>query len=56
MKNIGIEFTLMEEGQKVPPDWTKASGHIIFDVNMDLTRKSRWGKDVHHTNDPTTST
>ena len=45
----------MEEGQKDPPVWTKASGHIIFDVNMDFTRKARWMKDGHRNPGPNTS-
>ena len=37
MKNIVIMFNFMEEGQKSPQGWTKASGHIIFDANMYFT-------------------
>ena len=39
----------------LPPGWFKASGHIIFDVKMDFTRKARWVKDGHKTPDSTTS-
>ena len=33
----------------------KSSGHWMFDVEMNFTRKSRWVKDGHRTPDPTTS-
>ena len=38
-----------------PPRWRNASGHFIFDVQMDFTRKARWVKYGHRTPDPTTS-
>ena len=36
----------------VPPGYVQSSGHIIFDVKMDFTRKSRWIKDGHLPRDP----
>ena len=35
-----------------PPGYTPSSGHVIFDVKMDFTRKARWVKDGHRTRDP----
>ena len=55
MTNVGIAFTILDEGKKAPPGWTKASGHLVFDVKMDFTRKARWVKDGHLSPDPTTS-
>ena len=55
MTNVGIASTILDDGVKPPPGWRKASGHLVFDVKMDFTRKTRWVKDVHRTNDPTTS-
>ena len=55
MMNVGIAFVLLEQVEQAPPGWTKASGHIIFDVNMDFTRKARWVKDGNKKPDPTTS-
>ena len=52
IKNVAVAFELKERGQRAPPGWTKSSGHIIFDVKMDFTRKARWVKDVHRTADP----
>ena len=34
MTNIGIAFTILDNGFKAPPGWRKASGHLVFDVNM----------------------
>jgi hypothetical protein len=48
---IIIAFEVLKPGQKVPPGWTKSSGHLIFDVKMDFTRKARWVKDSHRTPD-----
>ena len=55
MTNVGIAFTILDEGKKAPPGWTKASGHLVFDVKMYFTRKARWVKDGHWSPDPTTS-
>ena len=38
-----------------PSDYTRSSGHLVFDVKMDFTRKARWVKDGHLTPDPNTS-
>ena len=55
MSNVGIAFEILGDGEKAPPGWTKASGHLIFDVKMDFTRKARWVKDGHRTPDPESS-
>ena len=55
MTNVGIDFTILDNGIKPPSGWRKASGHLVFDVKMDFTRKARWVKDGHRTPDPTTS-
>ena len=52
MANVGIAFEIQpRDVLKAPPGWTKASGHLIFDVKMDFTRKARWVKDGHRTPD-----
>lgn len=56
MYNVSIAFDILEEGKSAPPGWMKSSGHIIFDVKMDFTRKARWVKDGHKTPDPDWST
>ena len=41
MKNMGVAFDILKAHGNVPVVWTKASGHLIWDVKMDFTRKSR---------------
>ncbi len=55
MGNLMIAFEILEPGQKAPPGWFKATGHIIFDLKMDFTRKARWVKDGYKDPDSTTS-
>jgi hypothetical protein len=55
MRKLNIAFEYLEPGEKAPPGWFEASGHIIFDVKMDFTRKAWWVKDGHKTPDSTTS-
>ena len=55
MYNVGVAFEIMEDGEILPVGWSKSSGHIIFDVKMDFTRKARWVKDGHKHPDPESS-
>jgi len=52
---VCVAFQILGSNAKTPPDWHKASGHIIFDVKMDFTRKAHWVKDGHKTPNSTTS-
>ena len=54
MGNIVVAFDILGPGEKPPPGWTKSSGHLVFDVKMDFTRKARWVKDGHRTPDAIT--
>ena len=56
MFNVGVAFKILEEGQSAPTGWKKASGHLIWDVKMDFTRKARWVLDGHKMPDPIGST
>ena len=56
MYNVGVAFEILEEGEKAPSGWSKATGHLVWDVKMDLTRKARWVLDGHKTHDPIGST
>ena len=49
MYNVGIAFEVLREGEKAPPGWSKVTGHLVFDVKMDFTRKARWVLDGHKT-------
>ena len=56
MHNVGVAFEVLREGEKAPPGWSKVTGHLVFDVKMDFTRKARWVLDGHKTTDPVGST
>ena len=56
MKNVAVAFEILADGTPIPVGWTKSSGHLVFDVKMDFTRKARWVKDGHRTRDPDQST
>jgi hypothetical protein len=56
MTNIGVAFELLEEKQPSPPGWKKVTGHLIWDLKMDFTRKARWVLDGHLTPNPVGST
>ena len=51
-----VAFEILDQDSKVPVGWSKSSGHIIFDVKMDFTRKARWVNDGHLTRAPDIST
>jgi hypothetical protein len=55
MGNVCIAFEILGQNAKAPPGWFKASSHLIFDVEMDFTRKARWVKDGHKSPDSKTS-
>ena len=55
MYHVLVAFNILEDGESPPPVWTKSTGHLIFDVKMEFTRKSIWVKDGHRTQDPETS-
>ena len=42
MCNIGVAFEIHEDGKTAPAGYTKVSGHLIWSVKMDFTRKARW--------------
>ena len=52
MYNVGVAFEILEEGQKAPIGWSKVTGHLVWDLKMDFTRKARWVLDGHQTPDP----
>ena len=56
MFNIGVAFKIFEQGRKSPHGWHLVTGHLVWDVKMDFTRKARWVLDGHKTPDPDGST
>ena len=56
MFNNGVAFEILSENKKAPPTWHQVTGHMVFDVKMDFTRKARFVLDGHKTADPVGST
>ena len=56
MLNVGIAFEVIPEDKSAPVGWRKVTGHLVFDVKMDFTRKARWVLDGHKTPSPIGST
>ncbi len=56
MTEVGVAFEVLDEGISAPKGWHKVTGHLIWDVKMDFTRKARWVLDGHKTPDPIGST
>ena len=56
MFNVGVAFEILEHGWKTPHGWHLVTGHLVWGVKMDFTRKARWVLDGHKTRDPDGST
>eukprot|EP00957_Ditylum_brightwellii_P029632 2239230-Ditylum_brightwellii.AAC.1 len=56
MENLKVVFNILPEGSKLPPGYTQASGHLVFDVQMTLKHHAQLVKDVHKTPTPELST
>ena len=56
MYNVGVAFEILDDGQLAPKGWSRVTGHLVWDVKMDFTRKARWVLDGHKTPDPEEST
>ncbi len=51
MFEVGAAFKILEDDEFVPVGYSKSSGHIVFYVKMDFSRKAQWVKDGHKTPD-----
>lgn len=56
MANVAVAFEILDPNKPIPIGWEKSSGHLVFDLKMDFTRKARWVKDGHRTPEPDQST
>ena len=56
MYNVGVAFQILENDESLPVGWKPSSGHIVWDVKMDFTRKARWVLDGYKCATPTGST
>ena len=52
MMNVSIAFNILPKGESAPAGYKKTSGHLVWDLKMDFTRKARWVKDGHRNPDP----
>ena len=52
MYNNGIAFNIFPTGEQAPKGWHKVTGRLVYNVEMDFTRKFRWVLDDHKTPDP----
>ena len=41
MVNVVVAFKILEPGENPPPGYSKSSGHMVYDLKMDFTRKGR---------------
>ena len=56
MHNVGLAFEILSDGTVTPVGWSKATGHLVFDVKITGQRKARWVLDGHKMPDPIHST
>ena len=56
MRNVYVAFEILDDSQPTSIGWTQSSGHLVFEVKVDFTRKARWVKDGHKTPQPQKST
>ena len=56
MYNVRVAFEILDEGAHAPHGWKQVTGHLVWDVKMDFTRKARWVLNGHRTPDPIGST
>jgi hypothetical protein len=52
MYEVGVAVRILENGERLPVGYRQSSGHLVFDVKMDFTRKARWVKDGHKHPEP----
>ena len=56
MYNVRVAFEILDEGSHASHGWKQVTGHLVWDVKMDFTRKARWVLNGHKTPDPIGST
>ena len=57
MANVMIAFEILDdENQKIPPEYSEITGHMVFDIKPDFTRKARYVAGGHLTDPPASIT
>ena len=51
MFQVGVAFKILDDDEGTPVGYKLASGHLVWDIKMDFTRKARWVKDGYRTPD-----
>ena len=51
MFQVEVTFKILGDSDHLPVGYTKSSEHLVFDVKMDFTRKTRWVKEGRRTPD-----
>ena len=41
MYNVRVAFEILDEGAHAPHGWKQVTGHLVWDVKRDFTRKAR---------------
>ena len=52
INNAEVAFDIKEDGAPIPNGYREDSGHLVWNVKMDLTCKDFFVKDVHKSDDP----
>ena len=56
MYNVVVAFEVLDEREQALNGWKKTTGHLVWDVKMEFTRKARWVLDGHKIPDPVGTT
>lgn len=56
MGDNAVAFEILEDDEPLPVGYGQQSGHMVYDVKLDLTRKARYVLDGHKTKDVEGST
>ena len=56
MKNVMVAFEILEDDEVMPVGYSEITGHLVFDVKADFTRKARYVAGGHLTEPPASIT
>ena len=56
MYNVVVAFEVLDEREQALNGWKKTTGHLVWDVKMEFTRKARWVLNGHKIPDPVGTT
>ena len=44
MENVGVAFEVLKDDQSTQMGWIEYSNHLVWDIEMNFTRKLLWVK------------